>query len=231
MLATSRVPLQAQGERVVRVPPLALPAAIPLALTLAAGRAALLGVSALAEDNVPRLADPDRRLLDSFLRSWRLADGDEQRILVQCAAFADTVELADLVAMGEEPYRLFGAVDRLERMGLLEPELAGEPRFRVLTVVRDGALTAVEPRVWRQAQERHATRFARMGNPEELGQLLASYDRAEGVDLLAAALPELVAAARRCLRWGDLARAVPLLMAGLHCALHHAGRDWVHTPT
>ena len=127
---------------------------LPLAIRLAAGRARVLGLSALEPRLDERLAwltceDRDspsrqRTLLAALQWSYGLLSAADQRLFRQLGAFVGGFTLELAIAMAREPdvddERIVAQLDGLVKRSLIEREPGDPPRFRMLESQRALAL-------------------------------------------------------------------------------------------
>jgi predicted ATPase/DNA-binding SARP family transcriptional activator len=197
---------------------------LPLAIELAAARAATLPVASLLE-RLPqhldvltgtrrRHGDRQRTLTDVIAWSHDLLDEDEQRLFRRLAVFAASFGLDDVERVGADPDAP-AAADGLAR--LVERSMVtreGEDRFRLLQPLRLFAADALDRSP--DVVEVHARqrRWA-VGLADRADAAMTGPREAEVVGRLVAALPDLRAVHARAVEAGD-EETVARLAAGLY---------------
>ena len=247
ILATSREPLQVEGEHVFRLPPLASPpegqqlspeealaypsaqlfanhmasagasgaldieetatigrmcrqlGGLPLAIELAASRAALLGIRGTEEQlnsqfalRWPgrRTAPPRQQTLNATLDwSYNLLSGAEQAVLRRLSCFSSsfTLDAAQSVALGDEIGKagLFDAIGSLVAKSLSSKDRS-EPvaRYRLLETCRNYAMQKLKEAGEREAtRRRHALYYRDLLKAASDDEIAADIPTASVVDL------------------------------------------------
>jgi predicted ATPase/DNA-binding response OmpR family regulator len=176
---------------------------LPLALELAAGRAAFLGVEELCSrlnERFRYLADASQgrserhsRLEDTIAWSWELLHPWEQAVLAQSSVFHGVFEpmaLAEMVEPGdwpEAPWAL-DIVQSLCDKSLLRVVNGGLRHFESVRLFAEHRLRAASSDAWDAACLRHATWYAdgwedktESADPDALANLVAGATQASGV--------------------------------------------------
>ena len=159
---------------------------LPLALELAAARARVLPLEAIAAGldeplgmlgGGPRdLPARQRTMRDALAWSWGLLDADAAEVLARMSVFAGGCSLAavteicaPLVGVG----RVLDLLDELVGQSLVAPDRSGpEPRYRLLEVVREYAAERLDDPERESARELHARHYSGLG--ERIADELAS---------------------------------------------------------
>lgn len=151
---------------------------IPLAIELAAERAAVLGLDAMLQTGfAAHLSAPGPRDRPARHRTMRAViddtlaalDGSERHMLDACVMLRGAFEASDVVGIADDPasraprpapFDPLGALQRLRELSLVTSDDAH--RLRVLTVIREVVLASMDPNVERTLATRHALHFARL---------------------------------------------------------------------
>ncbi|HZB97282.1 MAG TPA: helix-turn-helix domain-containing protein, partial [Candidatus Sulfotelmatobacter sp.] len=201
---------------------------LPLALELAAARLALFPLPVLSQRLTHRLDTlvsgpldvPERQqtLRDTIAWSYDLLGDAERRVFACFSVFAGGCELKDLDAVvsasGDEPVDVQGAVRALveSQLLLLDTDVSsGEPRYRMLEIVREYASEHLERSAdAARVKDAHAARYLALAerlNPRRPLFLEDALERLDGDhDNLRAALAWLLDS-------GDAVRALRLACA------------------
>lgn len=157
---------------------------LPLAIELAAGRARLLPLDAIAsalEHRLPLLTagardlpPRQRTMRDAIAWSYELLDDVERSVFRALGVFSGSWTLPAAAAV--HPRATLDVLDSLAGQSLVLPrESPGAPRFRMLEVIREFAVEQLEAAAeYEEARRRHALHFlevaedasARFGGPE-----------------------------------------------------------------
>jgi predicted ATPase/class 3 adenylate cyclase len=197
--------------------------ALPLALELAASRINLLTPEAILQrlDNrllsIPALDIPPRQrtITNAIGWSYDLLDEPVRRLFERCAVFVGDAALSDMEAVCGPAEEL--GIDVLEGLAVLVDHSLlrltsgfGEPRYRMLLVVREFALGALgEHGELDEIQERHAHRYAGLASRAE--PFLLTSHQVDWLDRLAADHENLRAAFDWSLEKGTGAIALELV--------------------
>jgi DNA-binding winged helix-turn-helix (wHTH) protein/tetratricopeptide (TPR) repeat protein len=170
---------------------------LPLALELAAGRVALLGLEGVeASLGAPLevLVGRGRASMAEVLeRSWELLSPEDRRALICASAFESPFEPADLAAVaGLEPGTGLQRIESLLHQSLLRIEPGLPRRYTPYAVVRDRARRELSLR--EEIAHAHARWFARLGEPQRLRRLMRD---AQELARLRRSAPDLHAALDR----------------------------------
>ena len=206
---------------------------LPLAIELAAARVKVLPPSALLARLEPRLPlltagardlpARQRTMYDAIAWSYDLLSPEEQTLFRRLAVFAGgfTLAAAEVVAGGAPgagiaPLDVLHGVGALADKSLLRREgapdgRAGEPRFRMLETVREYGLERLRAHDGEaETRARHAAWCSALAEQVDTA-LSAGCDRARHLDLLAAEIDNVRAAAAWLIGAGDAVAAVGLV--------------------
>lgn len=219
VIATSREPMGIRGEQIIRVGPLDEDAAaklfveragargvtlseadvapllehvggMPLAIELAASRAATMRPEQIAERLEQRgvellsTKDRDRPARQRTVRaaidwSWRLLDDEERAALAQCAAFRGGFDLDAAEALLRDCGEPWEVLDSLLMKSLIVNP--NRDRFQMLEPIRLYASERLAERPDRDAvYRRHAEHFARLGWNGRIGRCPSSAGARQG---------------------------------------------------
>jgi predicted ATPase/transcriptional regulator with XRE-family HTH domain len=145
---------------------------LPLAIELAAARSKLLNPPALLSQlgssldlsaRVRHISERQRTLRGAIEWSYRLLDEEEQCFFRRLGVFAGTFAPADAASLMDDAdewvvtQTLAGLVDK----SMIQPvETGGEPRFRLLVVLREYALEQLRAAAeWEATRDRHRRHF------------------------------------------------------------------------
>jgi predicted ATPase/DNA-binding XRE family transcriptional regulator len=184
---------------------------LPLALELAAARAAVLPPAALLarlEQPIPVLSGGardaparHRALRDTIAWSHDLLSEDQRRVFRRLGVFAGSCTLAAAEQVCADPDANCSVLDDIAALvehSLLQPaaDAAGEPRFGLLETIRAHALERLEASgEMAEVRRRHASAFLRLA--EETERRLVSPDQAHALGRLDVELDNI----RSALAW------------------------------
>lgn len=188
---------------------------LPLALELAAARARVLPLEAIAaglDDQLGMLAGGlrdlparQRTMREALAWSWQLLDADAAAVLARLSVFVGGCSLAavtDICGPIAEPGRVLDLLEELIAQSLVAPDHRGsEPRYRLLEVVREYAAERLDDSARESARDLHARHYSEL--VEWVAAELASGRYGDHLDRLERERFNLQAAVERFVECGD----------------------------
>jgi non-specific serine/threonine protein kinase len=197
---------------------------LPLALELAAARARVLTLEAIAAGldeqlgmlggGLRDLPARQRTMRDALAWSWRLLDADAAAVLARLAVCVGGCSLAavtDICAPLAGPGRVLDLLDELVAHSLIAPDHSGpEPRYRLLEVVREFAAERLDEAARESARDLHARHYSEVA--ERVAAELASGRYGNQLDRLERERFNMQAAVERFVECGEGEAAQRLCM-------------------
>jgi predicted ATPase len=188
---------------------------LPLAVELAAARARVLPLEAIAAGldtqlgllgkGLRDLPARQQTMRDALAWSWQLLDADAASLLARLSVFVGGFSLAaatDVCSPLAGPGRVLDLLDELVVNSLLMPDhSAPEPRYRLLEVVREYAAERLDDAARESARDLHARHYSELA--ERVAAALGSGRYGDHLDRLERERFNLQAAVERFVERGD----------------------------